>query len=66
MSGIYSIPCECGKVYVGQTGYSIKMRVKEHHQYNHLYHPEKYVVAEHSTNLGHHIQLHSTSILANK
>jgi hypothetical protein len=24
--GIYSVPCECGKVYVGQTGRSIKKK----------------------------------------
>jgi hypothetical protein len=29
--GIYSIPCECGKVCIGQTRCSIQMRVKEHH-----------------------------------
>jgi predicted GIY-YIG superfamily endonuclease len=28
--GIYSIPCECGKVYIGQTGSSIQIRIKEH------------------------------------
>jgi hypothetical protein len=28
--GIYRIPCECGKVYVGQTGRSVEARCKEH------------------------------------
>jgi hypothetical protein len=27
---IYSISCECGKMYIGQTRRSIEMRVKEH------------------------------------
>jgi len=27
----YSIPCECGQVYITQTDQSIKTRVKEHH-----------------------------------
>jgi hypothetical protein len=26
-SGVYSIPCECGQVYIGQTGRSIKTRI---------------------------------------
>jgi hypothetical protein len=28
--GIYSIPCECGKVYIGQSGQSIEHHIKEH------------------------------------
>ena len=31
MSGvIYSIPCECGAVYIGETGRTLKIRVTEH------------------------------------
>jgi predicted GIY-YIG superfamily endonuclease len=32
-AGVYSIPCEYGQVYIGQTGSSIEARIKEHHQY---------------------------------
>jgi len=28
--GIYNIPCECGKVYIGQIGRSIQLSIKEH------------------------------------
>jgi len=28
MPVVYSIPCECGKVYIGQSGQSIKIRIK--------------------------------------
>jgi hypothetical protein len=28
--GVYRIPCECGKVYIGQTGRSVEARCKEH------------------------------------
>jgi hypothetical protein len=63
--GVYSILCKCGKVYTGQTGHSVKTRVKEHIQHICLYHPNKSAVAEHSINLGHHIQLQNTSILEN-
>jgi hypothetical protein len=52
-------------MYIGQTGRSIEMRVKEH-WHIHLYHPKKSVVTEHSINLAHFIQLHNTSILAKK
>jgi hypothetical protein len=63
--GVYSIPCECRKVYIEQTGRSIEARVKKHHQHIRL-RPKKSAVVEHSINLDHQIQLHNTSILANK
>jgi hypothetical protein len=37
MPGVWSIPCECGKVCVGQTGRSIETRVTEHHQLMYVY-----------------------------
>ena len=27
---VYKIPCECGKVYIGETGRAMKERIKEH------------------------------------
>ena len=27
---VYKIPCECGKVYIGETGRSMRERIKEH------------------------------------
>jgi hypothetical protein len=31
--GIYSIPCECGRVYIGQSGRSVQLRIKEHNRH---------------------------------
>jgi hypothetical protein len=39
--GIYSIPCECGKVYIGESGRSIQHRIKEHDRHIRLFQPEK-------------------------
>jgi predicted GIY-YIG superfamily endonuclease len=64
--GIYSISCESGKVYIGQTGHSIKIRIKQHHQHHELYHPDKSAVAEHTTSLGHCIQFNDACIVAKK
>jgi hypothetical protein len=64
--GVYSIPCECGQVYIGQTGHSVDTKLKEHQQHICLEHPDKSAVAEHSINLGHHIQLQNTTILSIK
>ncbi|PNF19831.1 hypothetical protein B7P43_G12503 [Cryptotermes secundus] len=37
--GIYRIPCECGKVYIGQTGRSVDTRLKEHQRHLRLEYP---------------------------
>jgi hypothetical protein len=36
--GIYSIPCECGRFYIGQSGRSIQIRIKEHNRHIGLAH----------------------------
>jgi hypothetical protein len=46
--GMYRIPCECGKVYIGQTGKSIEARCKEHMMHVCLKQPDNSVVAEHN------------------
>ena len=28
--GVYCIPCECGLVYIGETGRNLLVRLKEH------------------------------------
>jgi uncharacterized protein with PIN domain len=42
----------------------VDTRLKEHQRHIRLEHPDKSAVAEHSVDLGHHIQFHNTSILA--
>jgi hypothetical protein len=63
---IYRIPCECSKVYIGQTGRSVDARLKENQRHLRLEHPDKSAVAEHSIVLDHRMQFHSTAILASK
>jgi hypothetical protein len=64
--GVYRSPCECGRVYIGQTGRSVDIRLKEHQRHIRLVHPDKSAVAEHSIDHGHCIQFHSSSILTTK
>jgi hypothetical protein len=53
--GVYRIPCECGRVYIGQMGCSVDIKLKEHQWHIKLEHPDKSAVAEHSINHGHRI-----------
>jgi hypothetical protein len=65
-TGVYSVPCENGQVYIGQTGSTIDTGVKEHQRLIRLQHSDKSAVAEHSINLNHRIQLQNTTILPTK
>jgi len=40
------IPCECGKVYIGQSGRSIQLRIEEHNRHTRLAPHDKSAVAE--------------------
>jgi hypothetical protein len=64
--GIYRIPCQCGKVYIEQSGQSIKIRIKEHERHIRMAQTEKPAVAEHSINQDHIIKLHNTKHLSAK
>ena len=64
--GIYRIPCECGMVYIGQSGRSIHLRIKEHERHIRLAQPDKSAVAEHSFNQEHTIRLQDTKLLSAK
>jgi hypothetical protein len=62
--GVYCIPCECGKVYVGQSGHTIETRVEEHQWHIRQSHPDRSAVAEHSINHDHKIRFQVRQILA--
>ena len=64
--GVYSIPCTCGKVYVGTTKRSINTRIQEHKRHCRLLQPEKSAVAQHTLlEQGNHtIKFEDTKLLA--
>jgi hypothetical protein len=64
--GIYRIPCECGKVYIGQTGLSVQLRIKEHGRHLRLAQTDESAIADHSFNYDHRIRLQDTKLLSIK
>ena len=61
---IYSIPCECGKYYIGETSRPLEVRIKEHQNLIKKYQFEKSKIAEHAWNNDHSIHWHNTKILS--
>ena len=51
---VYKIPCQCGKVYIGETGRSMHKRIKEHDRDIRLARTQTSVVSEHANKFGHY------------
>ena len=51
---VYRIPCECGKVYIGETGRPMQDRIKEHDRDIRFARTQTSAVSEHANNTGHH------------
>ena len=63
-TGVYRIPCECGLVYIGETGRNLSLRLKEHKTNCEKAELEKSAVAKHSWTNDHRIKWNEESILA--
>jgi len=50
---VYKIPCECGKVYIGETGRARQDRIKEHDRDIRLARTQTSAVSEHANETGH-------------
>ena len=50
---LYKTPCECGKVYIGETGRSMRERIKEHDRDIRLARTQNSAVSEHANETGH-------------
>ena len=50
---VYKIPCECGKVYIGETGRAMQERIKEHDRDIQLARKQTSAVSEHANETGH-------------
>ena len=50
---VYKIPCECGKVYIGETGRAMHERIKEHDRDIRSARTQTSAVLEHANKTGH-------------
>lgn len=64
--GVYMIPCECGKCYIGETRRNIKTRLTEHIRSVKNLDVEKSAVAEHAcqSNATHFIRFDKATVLS--
>ena len=60
---VYQIPCDCGKVYIGETTRRLETRLKEHKEAHRKADTETSAVAEHSWNTQHAIKWGETTII---
>ena len=63
-AGVYRIPCECGLVYIGETGRNLSLRLKEHRTNCKKAELEKSAGAKHSWTNDHRIKWKEATILA--
>jgi len=50
---VYKIPCECGEVYIGETGRAMQDRIKEHDKDIRLARTQTSADSEHANETGH-------------
>ena len=55
LPGVYRIPCECGKVYIGETGRSFATRLKEHKTHGRRDEREKSAIIHHAHTCEHRV-----------
>ena len=60
---VYQIPCQCGKVYVGETQRRLETRVKEHRDACNKGDTGKSAIAEHQWDQQHQVNWEDTRVL---
>ena len=63
---MYKIDCSCGRIYIGETGRSLKTRLKEHAADIKNDRSRTSALAEHSSKTKHHMCLEDARVIARK
>jgi len=63
-AGVYKIPCSCRKVYIGETGKMVNIRMKEHQRDVRLKHITQSALSEHNIETGHQILFDKMTTIA--
>ncbi|XP_022111524.1 uncharacterized protein LOC110990735 [Acanthaster planci] len=63
--GVYRIPCECGKVYIGETGRGLTTRLNEHRAHGRWGDLEKSAIIKHSSTEDHQVHWQQAHLIAN-
>ena len=61
--GVYRIPCECGKVYIGETKHNLPTRLKEHRAHGRRGDFEKSAIVKHSHIKDHQIDWQAAQLI---
>ena len=61
--GVYRIPCQCGKVYIGETGRDFDTRLKEHKSHHRLCNWEKSAIVKHAQESQHNIEWDNSALI---
>jgi len=64
LKGLYKIDCSCGKSYIGETGRSLKITLKEHAADIKNERSRTLALAEHSSKTKHHVCLEDAKVIA--
>ena len=62
-AGVYRIPCECGKVYIGETKRNLPTRLKEHRAHGRRGDFEKSAIVKHSHIKDHQIDWQAAQLI---
>ena len=62
--GVYRIPCECGQVYIGETGRNLHTRLQEHRAHGRRGDYEKSAIIKHAHTSDHRIEWDNAELIA--
>ncbi|XP_041461178.1 uncharacterized protein LOC121412434 [Lytechinus variegatus] len=63
--GVYKIPCDCGKVYIGETGRDFDTRLKEHKTHHRRSDWDRSAIVKHAQQENHRIEWERSHLITN-